>query len=61
MQNFALLEKSSAVIMLTKCQKHLGKSYNAIIDSINLNRDHCEQNKICKEFLTGGAITLAAN
>ena len=51
MQNFAFLEKPSAVNVLTLCQSFLAKSFDAIYDSINLSRDNLEQNKIFKKFI----------
>ena len=46
MQNFAFLEKPSAVNVLTRCQIFLEKSSDAINDSVNIFRDNLEQNKI---------------
>ena len=61
MQNFAFMEKSSAVKVLTRCQILLAKSSDAINDSINLSRDNLEQNKIFKKFIRGRVNTFAAN
>ena len=61
MQNFAFLEKPSAVNVLTLCQILLAKSSDAINDSINLFRDNLEQNQIFKEFIWGRVNMFAAN
>ena len=61
MQNFAFLEKSSAVNVLTRCQILLAKSSDAINDSINLFRDNLEQSKIFKKFIRVRVNTFAAN
>ena len=61
MQNFAFLERPSAVNVLTRCQIFLAKSTDAINDSINIFRDNLEQNKIFKKFIRGRINTFAAN
>ena len=61
MQNFAFLEKPSAVNVLTRCQIFLEKSSDAINDSINIFRDNLEQNKIFKKFIRGRINTFAAS
>ena len=61
MQNFAFLERPSAVNVLTWCQIFLAKCSDAINDSINLSRDNLEQNKIFKKFIGGRVNTFAAN
>ena len=61
MQNFAFLEKPSAVNVLTRCQIFLAKSSDAINDSINLSRDNLEQNKIFKKFIGGRVNRFADN
>ena len=61
MQNFAFLEKPSAVNVLTRCQIFLDKYLDAINDSINISRDNLEQNKIFKKFIKGRFNTFAAS
>ena len=61
MQNFAFLERPSAVNVLTRCQIFLAKSTDAISDSINIFRDNLEQNKIFKKFIRGRINTFAAS
>ena len=61
MQNFAFLERPSAVKVLTRCQIFLAKSSDALNDSINLSRDNLEQNKIFKKFIRGRVNTFVAN
>ena len=61
MQNFAFLERTSAVNVLTRCQIFLPKSTDAINDSINIFRDNLEQNKIFKKFIRGRINTFAAS
>ena len=57
MQNFAFLEKPSAVNVLTRCQIFLAKSTDAINDSINVFRDNLEQKKISKKLFKGHVDT----
>ena len=61
MQNFAFLEKPSAVNVLKWCQFFLRKSSDAMNDSINIFRDNLEQNKIFKKFIRGRINTFATS
>ena len=61
MQNFAFLEKPSAVNVLTRYKFFLGKCYNAFFDSTNVFRYHFTQNNDFEKLPRCWVNTFATN